>query len=582
MSLLFSVANDQYSDASRPRLSTAPNGGLKVNRYSAPEVVGTAGDLDQAGSRTEIVALPPRLDTTQGALTVRLDPSLAASMQAGLTYLEDYPYDSAEAVLSRFLPNVLNYQALVEFSIHDTALQSKLETLVRDGLDKLYTLQNGDGGWGWWHAMESSPHISAYIVFGMVRARDAGFDVSIDRLERGLQYLQGTLRDTGTLRQYYEFNRQAYVLYVLGEAGRGDTTRVNELFDARDKLSLYARALLALTMGTANKQDERLKTLFADLNGKVIQSATGAHWEEQYVDWWAMNTDTRSTAIILSALARLDPNNNLAPNVVRWLMVTRNDGIWNTTQETAWSLIALTDWVRATGELKANYEFGALLNDKTVAQGQATAQTITQTAIVNVPIADLLRDTGNRLTVLRGEGPGRLYYSAHLKAYLPVPSIKAVDRGIQVLRRYTLASCTEGAKCPEISSARVGDVIRVNLTLIAPGELHYVQLEDPIPAGTEIVDTGLATTSQLAEGPSLRRSAESPYYWWWYWYSRSELRDDRVALFAGYLSKGSYEYSYTIRATSAGQFNVIPAFINEQYFPEVFGRSDGALFTITR
>ncbi|MCL5273988.1 MAG: hypothetical protein M1434_04470, partial [Chloroflexi bacterium] len=138
-------------------------------------------------------------------------------------------------------------------------------------------------------------------------------------------------------------------------------------------------------------------------------------------------------------------------------------------------------------------------------------------------------------------------------------------------------------KCPEVTTAKVGDVIRVNLTLVAPSELYYLQLEDPIPAGTEIVDTGLATTSQLAEGPSLRRSAAkvSPYYWWWHWYSRSELRDDRVALFARYLPKGTYEYSYTIRATSAGRFNVIPAFVNEQYFPEVFGRSDGALFTIS-
>jgi uncharacterized protein YfaS (alpha-2-macroglobulin family) len=214
------------------------------------------------------------------------------------------------------------------------------------------------------------------------------------------------------------------------------------------------------------------------------------------------------------------------------------------------------------------------------AQGHATAQTITQTSVIDVPIADLLRDTGNRLTIQRGDGPGRLYYTAHLKAYLPVPSIKAIDRGMQVLRRYTLASCTDGVKCPAITSAKVGDVIRVNLTLIAPSALYYTQLEDPIPAGTEIVDTELATTSQLAEGPSLRRSKDSPYWWWWYWYSHSELRDDRVALFANYLSAGTYEYSYTLRATSAGQFNAIPAFANEQYFPEVFGRSDGALFTI--
>jgi hypothetical protein len=580
VSLVFSVENDQYSDASRPRLSTMPNGGLKVNRYSAPEVVGTAGELDAAGGRTEVIALPPRLDTTQGELTVRMEPSLAASMQAVLTYLENYPGEHAEAVLSRFLPNVLNYQALQQFSIRDAALEAKLKTLVSDSLSKLYTIQNSDGGWAWWSDLPSNPHISAYVIFGMLRAQQAGFAVSADSLQRGMQYLHGTLQATDTLRQYYAFNQQAYVLYVLGEGGQSDATLVGQLFEARDKLSLYAQALVALSIGKANPQDARLKTLFADLNGQAIQSATGMHWEEQYVDWWAMNTDTRSTAIILSALAQLDPTNKLAPNVVRWLMMARSDGIWATTQETAWSLIALTDWVRATGELKANYDFQAVLNGQPIATGHATAQTLTQTVTLNVPMADLLRDVSNRLNITRTDGAGRLYYSAHLKAYLPVPSIKAADRGIQVLRRYTQADCTKGVQCPELTQARVGDVIRVDLTLIAPDNLYYVQLEDPLPAGADIVDTSLATTSQLAEGPALRRGQDTPYRWWWFWYSRTEMRDDRVVLYANQLGKGTYEYSYTFRATSAGQFNVIPAFANEQYFPEVFGRSDGMLLEI--
>ena len=581
--LVFSVQNDQYSDASRPRLSTAPGGGLKINRYSAPEVVGTAGELAQSGSRTEVIALPSTLDTTQGELTMRLDPSLAASMQAGLDYLENYDYDSADVIVSRFLPNVLTYRALVDLGIENAALKVKLDGLVREALDKLYTLQNGDGGWSWWKRETSSPYVTSYVVFGLVRARDAGFEIRQDVIDRGLIYLEQNLEETITLRHYYEFNRQAFLLYVLGEGGRYDTTRVDQLYTDRDKLGIYAQALLALTIGGRNAQDARLKTIFADLHGKVIQSATGAHWEEQFVDWWAMNTDTRSTAIVLSALAQFDPNNALAPNVVRWLMSSRVDGFWRTTQENAWSLIALTDWMRATGELKGDYEFAAQLNNEIVAQGRATAETITQTTVVNVPIASLLRDAGNRLTIGRGEGQGRLYYTAHLKAYLPVPTIRAADRGIQVMRRYTLASCIDGPKCPAVTTAKVGDVIRVELTIIAPNELYYVQLTDMLPAGVDIIDTGLATTSQLAQSATLSRNEERPYFWWWwYWYNRSELRDDRVVLFADYLSKGTYEYSYTMRATSAGQFNVIPAFVNQQYFPEVFGRSDGQLLTITR
>ena len=58
------------------------------------------------------------------------------------------------------------------------------------------------------------------------------------------------------------------------------------------------------------------------------------------------------------------------------------------------------------------------------------------------------------------------------------------------------------------------------------------------------------------------------------------MRDDRVVLFADYLPAGTYEYVYTFRATLPGEYQVIPTTAQEFYFPEVFGRADGRLFTI--
>ena len=46
------------------------------------------------------------------------------------------------------------------------------------------------------------------------------------------------------------------------------------------------------------------------------------------------------------------------------------------------------------------------------------------------------------------------------------------------------------------------------------------------------------------------------------------------------LGKGTYEYSYTCRTTSPGDYHVIPTLAQEMYFPEVFGRSDGRLLSI--
>jgi uncharacterized protein YfaS (alpha-2-macroglobulin family) len=594
--LAFAAVSGEYSDAARPRLTTGPDGTLLVYRYTAPEIVGTGGQLVGEGSRTEAVAVPPRYDNRRGELSIRLDPSLAAGMQDGLDYLEHFEYECTEQTVSRFLPNVLTYRALQELGIADPELEARLPGLVHEGLDRLYLQQHDDGGWGWWSNDDSNPYLTAYVIFALDKAAEAGFEVRSDVLSRGLDFLSTQLVAARDLRSYQEANRQAWILYVMAEAGRTGqaSERTDDLYAAREKLSHYGRAFLALTLSLIRPEDSRIATLLSDIQNAAILSATGAHWEEREYDWWAMNTDTRSTAVILDALARLDPQNDLIPNVVRWLMVARQEGIWETTQETAWALIALTDWMRVTGELRGQYDYGVQLNDEMLASGNVTPENVRESVRLSVDVADLLAGS-NRLTIGRGPGEGRLYYTAHLRVFLPVEEIEPLNRGIIVSRQYC-RTMNNGAMtddlpglCEEVDQAQVGETVQVRLTIIAPHDLYYVVVEDPLPAGAEAVDTSLATTSLLEQEPGITPVAEAEgsgwrsfYWWWWRWYSRSELRDEKVVLFADYLPAGTYTYQYTFRATQAGEYRVIPTSAHEFYFPEVFGRGDGRLFTVTQ
>ena len=580
--LVFSAVSGDLNDASKPRLSTGPDGSLLVLRYTAPDIVGTAGQLIDGGSVVEAIALPPNVDTRRGQLSVQLDPSLAAGMRDGLNYLEHFEYECTEQTVSRFLPNVLTYRALQSLGIENEELAERLPDLVDEGLEKLTLQQNPDGGWGWWHNADnprSNPYVSSYVVFALLKAQEADVDVSNDLLARGLNYLQAQVKSPQDYKNTRHANLQAWLLYVLAEGDSARQRDLDALYDNREKLSHYARAYLAQALWLDDPNDSRLATLLSDLNNAAILSATGAHWEEEFYDWWAMNTDTRSTAIIVDTLTKLDPGNALIPNAVRWLMVARRGGIWETTQETAWSLIALTDWMVETGELEADYDFSADLNGDEIAAGQATKENVQESTKVKIPVAELITDATNALAIARSDGNGRLYYTAHVEIYQPVEELEPAERGIFVSRRYTLASCEDGPACPEVREAKLGDVIRVDLTIIAPNDLYYVIVEDPLPAGGEAIDTGLATTSLLAMDPTLTRQ-NSRYWWWWRWYSRSELRDEKVVLFADVLGKGTYEYSYTFRATLPGDYHVIPTVAQEMYFPEVFGRSDGRLLSI--
>src|SRR4029079_4628503 len=114
----------------------------------------------------------------------------------------------------------------------------------------------------------------------------------------------------------------------------------------------------------------------------------------------AMNTDTRSTAIIIAALSRIQPDNPVLPNAVRWLMSNREqEDHWETTQETAWAIIGLTDWMVATGELEGNYRWNVSLNGKGVGEGAVDQSNIDDTTKLQVEVNDLLANTVNRLAV---------------------------------------------------------------------------------------------------------------------------------------------------------------------------------------
>ncbi|HEY3340662.1 MAG TPA: hypothetical protein VGK81_01540, partial [Anaerolineae bacterium] len=215
--------------------------------------------------------------------------------------------------------------------------------------------------------------------------------------------------------------------------------------------------------------------------------------------------------------------------------------------------------------------------------GQAAPDKLLETGKVSIAVSRLLRDQANQLIFERGAGNGRMYYTARLKAYLPADQAKALNRGMVIARKYELADCKPepGKPCDAITSAAIGQNVRVRLTLVAPTDMYFVRVTDPFPGGAEAVDTSLKTSQQVGTETTLQEIGGTEGWGWW-WFSHTELRDQNAAMFASYLPAGTYEYTYVLRPSIAGTFKVMPASVEETYFPETFGRSDGAAFTITK
>jgi uncharacterized protein YfaS (alpha-2-macroglobulin family) len=70
------------------------------------------------------------------------------------------------------------------------------------------------------------------------------------------------------------------------------------------------------------------------------------------------------------------------------------------------------------------------------------------------------------------------------------------------------------------------------------------------------------------------------YYWWGNVWKHTELRDDRIFLFAESLEPGVYEYDTVAQAVSAGTFHTPSSLVYEFYHPEVRGTTTAGMFTV--
>jgi hypothetical protein len=574
---VFTADAGNFTDGSISPVSMDDEGNLPVYRYEVPETVGTAGTLTTAESRVESIVLPRRFDVTQGELVVSVDKSLAVTTLDGLDYLANYPHQCIEQTVSRFLPNIITYRALNQLGVADATLEDNLQNAVGTGIQKLLAEQKSSGGWGWFVGDDGDPLTTAYALIGLYEAQQQGYDPSQQVISRAQDFVQNNLQSLTVDSETWRLNRQAFMLYALARTGAPDVARTSNLYELRDGLGRYAKAYLALTLHAIDETDlPRINTLIDDILSDAIVNAAGIHWEEDRRDFRNWNTDLRTTAIVLEALVMLRPESDLIPNVVRYLMVQRTADAWETTQETAWSVMALTDWMLASGELNPDYSYTVTLNNETLTTGTAVPDSVRESETLRLEVSELLQDEANQLVFNRtGSDDGSLYYTAYLEAYLPVTEVEPLDRGITIQRRYT----RPGSDTP-ITEARAGEVVEVHLTIVAPSDLNYVVVEDPLPAGAEAINPDLETSQQVGTRPGLDNDNPLRYGWGWWYFSEIEFRDEKVNLYSTYLPAGTYEYRYTMRLSVEGTYNVIPPTAQEFYFPDVYGRGAGSSFTV--
>ncbi len=502
-----------------------------------------------------------------GGLEVTLASSGLAGLERGLEWLRTYPYDCLEQRLSKVLPFIKGEAIINDFALSE--LRGKaLRDFVNAELALVPRYQQHSGGFGFWAdpKEQASPWLTAYCVAVLAEARQAGFAVDRRMLDRAVSYLGGWLagRDTPDRWPYSADERlttRALAVYGLALAGARPLSDLAALAERREQMSVYGRALLLKTAVLVG--DEKLKVGVAgELDNLVKVAPTTAHYEEASQGGWLFHSNVRTTALVLQALLEARGRYELADNVVRWLVIERKSGRWRTTQENSAVFDALATFYRRYESVRPELRATVRLEGRAILEAALAGRTLaTQRRVVQVDA--LKRGVRQSVTVER-TGAGRLYYGLRL-SYCRRADPASVDNGFGV-EKTVRPVAGRGA------GFKRGELYSVTLRITTAQDRMFVVVDDPLPAGFEIVNTSFETESRLSE-EKLAAARRKDSGGWWGGFDLEQLRADRYLLFATYLSRGSYTRTYLVRAQTAGRFLMPATRCEEMYTPEVWGRT---------
>jgi uncharacterized protein YfaS (alpha-2-macroglobulin family) len=376
----------------------------------------------------------------------------------------------------------------------------------------------------------------------------------------------------------------AFAVKMLAEFGQPQDANITRLVANLDRLPIFALSYLADAMAVAPAKHPAYADVVRRLMNGVRIEGDRAHVEELQSDTllWLWNSNVRSSAIVLDGLVRRGDDPRFVPGLVRGLLLAREGGRWRNTQENAGALGALVSYYRKFEAEPPNFTATVALDGRPTGTARFRGRS-SSAQLVRLAMPDLLRQVAAGaaadLAISRA-GTGRLYYAARLQ-YVPSTPSPASDQGIHVERRYERIT-ESGASGPASTTFAAGDLVRVTLTVRLPKERRYVAVSDPLAAGFEAVDSWFRTTAADLAKDASTQSTDGSFLERWRrgGFDFVDKFDDRVELFATRLSEGRHEFSYVVRATTAGVFSAAGTWAEEMYAPEVNGRSAPSTLTI--
>ena len=363
-----------------------------------------------------------------------------------------------------------------------------MDKKCKDALDQLKKLQNADGGWAWCQGMSSSVYTSVLVMEMLARIQMLKPTKDCTKLlDKGLAFLQTKAhkeveemrKDTVKGHHVTPSEWLLHYLYISAlvspQHHQSDSDDheylLSFLRQRKVDLSIYGKAACAVVMsreGDNERAQEYLKSL---KEYAVTSEEMGMYFDTPRAQRSWFNYEIPTVAMAIEATQLLTPEDTTSIQMMRqWLLMQKRTQMWESNVATVEAIYALFNDSPLTISSSTPSDLSLTVDGQPVDLGQGTAGVGYVKAVVD---KGDLREC--RIEKSTGQTAWGALYGQSLQA---VEKMADDAQGITVERELVLPD----------RPLRVGDKIKVRITVKADRNYDFVQVCDRRPACLEPVD----------------------------------------------------------------------------------------------
>ncbi len=480
--------------------------------------------------------------------------------------------------------------------------ESNLEVQSRAALDKLSSLQQGDGGITWFpNSWFANRYITQHIAagFGHLYHLKIKMPQNADRISK----MAVSFLDNEINKDYQELIHSAHLFAGKSANQREEDNLFREFLIGKHLTTLqihylYMRsfyrdipvpvgseAILQYFLDQSSRYwkdfDIQMKAMIAlihfrrgnhELANNILNEfretsieseEMGMYWKENAGGAYWSVAPVETQALIIEAFSEIERDNKSISEERKretidelrvWLLKNKQTSQWKTTKATTEAIYALllngTDWIQNDPKMEVYVVNRNIVDSPQTGTGyfkKIWAGSEVKSALADVKISK--------------QGPGIAWAGMYWQYFEDLDKITDAGSTLKLTRKlFAVTSSDNGTVLKEIKngdSIAIGTLVRVRIELTVDRYMEFLHLKDMRASGFEPID--VLSEYKYQEGLG--------YY--------QSTRDASTNFFFDQVGKGVYVFEYDLRAFNGGNFSTGITSIQCMYAPEFSSHSNG-------